>query len=71
MNNNALKWAAIGAGAWLLYRYLSKPAAAETPLSELPANRNPDYEFNTGNPNAPVGQDVNKASGWKIFRSGF
>ena len=68
--NKFLKWAAIGAGAWYLYRYLSKPAEVK-PLSELPANRNPDYEYNTGNPNAPVGQDVNKASGWKIFRSGF
>jgi len=26
MNHNALKWAAIGAGAWFLYRYLSKPS---------------------------------------------
>ena len=29
MNHNALKWAAIGAGAWLLYRYLSKPKRSE------------------------------------------
>lgn len=27
MNHNALKWAAIGAGAWLLYRYFTKPKA--------------------------------------------
>lgn len=25
MNHNLIKWAAIGAGAWILWRYLSKP----------------------------------------------
>jgi hypothetical protein len=69
MNHNALKWAAIGAGAWLLYRYFTKPKPkADTPP---PANTMPGYEYNTGNPNAPVGQEVNKESGWKIFRLGF
>lgn len=63
MNQNLIKWAAIGAGAWLLYRYLTKPSASETPV---PANQLPGYEFNTGNPNAPVGQETNKASGYKI-----
>lgn len=65
MNHNALKWAAIGAGAWLLYRFLTK-----VDYSKLPANRNPDYKYNTGNPNAPVDQEVNRASGWKIFPLG-
>lgn len=68
MNHNALKWAAIGAGAWLLYRYLSKPT--EVDYSKLPANQTPGYEYNTGNPNAPVSQDVNRDSGWKIFPLG-
>jgi hypothetical protein len=71
MTNKLLKWAAIGGGAWLLYRYLAKPATPEKPLSEQPANRNPDYEYNTGNPNAPVGQDVNRAGGWQVIRPGF
>jgi hypothetical protein len=26
MNNKLIKWAAIGGGAWLLYRYLVKPS---------------------------------------------
>jgi len=25
MSNQLIKWAAIGAGAWILYRYYSKP----------------------------------------------
>jgi hypothetical protein len=66
MNHNALKWAAIGAGAWLLYYYITK-----VDYSKLPANRNPDYKYNTGNPNAPVDQEVNKESGYKIFPLGF
>jgi hypothetical protein len=61
MNPHALKWAAIGAGAWLLYYYITKPD-----YSKLPANQNPDYKYNTGNPNAPVGEELNKISGYKI-----
>jgi hypothetical protein len=65
--NNALKYAMYGAGAWLLYRYFTKPKQEP---KDVPANQLPGYEYNTGNPNAPVGQEVNKASGWKIFPLG-
>jgi hypothetical protein len=70
MNHNLVKWAAIGAGAWILWRYLSKASSAENPSSDVPANQLPGYEYNTGNPNAPVGQEVNKESGYKIFPLG-
>lgn len=66
MNTHALKWAALGAGAWLIYHYITK-----VDYSKLPADRNPDYKYNTGNPNAPVSQEVNKASGWKFLPGGF
>lgn len=68
MNHNLVKWAAIGAGAWILWRYLSKQEPKKT---DVPANQLPGYEYNTGNPNAPVGQEVNKESGYKIFPLGF
>lgn len=63
MNHNLVKWAAIGAGAWILWRYLSKDES-KTP-SVATSDQLPGYEYNTGNPNAPVGQEVNKESGYK------
>jgi hypothetical protein len=55
MNSKLIKWAAIGAGAWILWRYLKPAAVSRTP--------NPG-EF-TGNPNAPVSETLNKESGYK------
>lgn len=59
MKTNALKWAALGAGAWFLYRYLTKPAVskADSPV---------DPKDLTGNPNAPVSEELNKVSGYKL-----
>jgi hypothetical protein len=53
MNNNALKWAAIGAGAWLLYRYLSKPKGSEPNGSESEDSnywKNQPYPLGEGTP---------------------
>jgi hypothetical protein len=48
MNHNALKWAAIGAGAWLLYRYLAKPAVSQPTVSEN--NKKLPYPMGEGTP---------------------
>ena len=42
--SKALKYAMIGAGAWLLYRYLSKPS----PSSVNPASQPPSNEPDSG-----------------------
>lgn len=40
--NNALKYAMYGAGAWLLYRYFTKPKQEP---KDVPANQLPVYEY--------------------------
>jgi hypothetical protein len=58
MNSKIIKWAAIGAGAWLLYRYFYPvKSLADSPVN--PADL-------TGNPNAPVSEELNKVSGYKL-----
>lgn len=61
MSNSLIKWAAIGAGAWFLYRYLN-PKPQEVSLADSPV----DPKDLTGNPNAPVSVELNKVSGYKL-----
>lgn len=57
MNHKALKWAAIGAGAWLLYRYLAKPTQAQ-------AEANAKAEIQKKRDEAPWWRPVNKDGGY-------